>query len=108
MGIKVDVYHHILFETGQLDRIEVSLSNLIKQGKAIMNDLTNLQQKFADLEAKSDEVVDTLTGLAQAIVDLKASGDVQAGIDDLANRAQAVLDKLGAAEDAADDQLPAA
>ncbi len=106
MPLRLDVYHHFPpFEPGQLDRIELSLSSLLRKVKTIMNDLTNLQGKFDALEAKSDEVVSTLTGLAQAIVDLKASGDVQAGIDALADRAQAVLDKLGSAEDAADDQL---
>lgn len=72
-----------------------------------MNDLTQLGDKITALEEKSAEVVATLEGLAQAIVDLKASGDVQAGIDALAVRAQGVLDALATAEDAADDQLPA-
>ena len=84
----------------------VAIINL--KGNAIMNDLSQLQGKIDALAAKADETVTTLGGLAQAIVDLKASGNVQAGIDALAAQAQGVLDKLSAAEDAADDHLPAA
>lgn len=72
-----------------------------------MNDLTQLNTKIDDLSTKVDETTATLAGLAQQVIDLKASGDVQAGIDALAAKAQVVLDKLTAAEDAADDQLPA-
>ena len=71
-----------------------------------MNDLTQLNAKIDALSAKIDETTATLAGLAQAVIDLKASGDVQAGIDALAAKAQDALDKLTAAEDAADDQLP--
>lgn len=71
-----------------------------------MNDLTQLNTKIDDLSTKVDETTATLAGLAQAVIDLKASGDVQAGIDALAAKAQGVLDKLTVAEDAADDQLP--
>lgn len=77
------------------------------KGNTIMNDLTQLKAKLDALSTKTDETIATLAGLAQAIIDLKASGDVQAGIDALAAQAQGVLDKLSAAEDAADDQLPA-
>lgn len=68
------------------------------------NDLTALQAKMNELQAKADETNATLAGLAQAVVDLKA-GD-QAAIDALTAQAQAILDSLAAAEDAADDQLP--
>lgn len=73
------------------------------------NDLTQLEATIAALEAKSDETNTTLAGLAQAVVDLKNAGtpeDKQAQIDALQVRAQAILDKQTAAEDAADDQLP--
>lgn len=71
-----------------------------------MNDLTQLNTKIDALSTKIDETTATLAGLAQAVIDLKASGDVQAGIDALAAKAQDALDKLTAAEDTADDQLP--
>lgn len=71
-----------------------------------MNDLTQLNAKIDALSTKIDETTATLAGLAQAVIDLKASGDVQAGIDALAAKAQAALDALTTAEDAADDQLP--
>jgi uncharacterized coiled-coil protein SlyX len=86
-----------------------ALTNVVTtQGRAIMNDLTVLTEKITALEAKSAETVTTLGGLAQAVIDLKNSGDVQAGIDALAARAQVIVDNLTAAEDAADDQLPGA
>lgn len=90
---------------------DVSLLNQILQGVQTMsNDLSVLQGTVEALKVKSVEVVATLAGLAQAIIDLKnsAPADVQAGIDALAVDAQAVLDGLSAAEDAADDQLPPA
>lgn len=74
----------------------------------IMNDLTQLQATMDALAAKATETNATLAGLAQAVIDLKNSGDVQAGIDALAAQAQGILDGLTTAEDAADDQLPAA
>lgn len=76
------------------------------KGNAIMNDLTQLEAKLTALEAKIAETTTTLAGLAQAVIDLKATGDVQAGIDALAARAQSALNALSTAEDAADDQLP--
>ena len=86
-----------------IDKI-VAVINL--KGNAIMNDLTQLEAKLTALETKITETTTTLAGLAQAIIDLKATGDVQAGIDALAARAQSALDALTTAEDAADDQLP--
>ncbi len=89
-----------------LAEIVTALTTLNSTGVRIMNNLTELESKIAALEAKVTESSDTLKGLAQAVIDLKASGDVQANIDALAARAQSVLDKLTAAEDEADDQLP--
>lgn len=80
---------------------------IISKGNAIMNDLTQLQATVAALETKAAENNATLAGLAQAVIDLKASGDVQAGIDELTTKAQAILDSITLAEDAADEQLPA-
>ena len=71
------------------------------------NDFTAAKAVLAALEAKVNESAATLAGLAQAVVDLKNSVDVQADIDSLTAQAQGVLDSLTAAEDAADDQLPA-
>lgn len=88
--------------------LTAALAALLKKGDQIMNDLKKLEDTVAALEAKVDETNDTLKGLAQEVIDLKASGDVQAGIDALTVKAQGILDKLSAAEDAADDQLPAA
>lgn len=86
-----------------VDRV-IAAINL--KGNAIMNDLKKLEDTITALETKVIENNATLAGLAQAIIDLKASGDVQAGIDALTARAQAVLDSIAAAEDAADNQLP--
>lgn len=72
-----------------------------------MNDLTQLNAKIDALSAKVTETNATLAGLAQAVIDLKNSTDIQADIDALTAKAQTVLDSLTAAEDAADDQLPA-
>lgn len=77
-----------------------------RNGGIIMNDLSKLETAITNLEAKIAETTDTLAGLAQAVIDLKASGDVQAGIDALAAKAEAALASLSTAEDAADDQLP--
>ena|SRR3990172_911429 len=71
------------------------------------NDLTGLQTVVDSLEAKAAETNSTLAGLAQAIVDLKGVVDIQPAIDALTAKAVAILDGLSAAEDAADDQLPA-
>ena len=86
-----------------VDRV-IAAINL--KGNAIMNDLKKLEDTITALETKVIENNATLAGLAQAIIDLKATGDVQAGIDALAARAQSALDALSTAEDAADDQLP--
>ena len=87
-----------------VDRIVAAIN---RNGGIIMNDLTKLETAINNLETKITETNTTLTGLAQAVIDLKASGDVQAGIDALAAKAEAALASLSAAEDAADDQLPA-
>lgn len=71
-----------------------------------MNDLSKLEATITALETKAAENNATLAGLAQAIIDLKTSADVQAAIDALTTKAQAVLDAITVAEDAADDQLP--
>jgi uncharacterized coiled-coil DUF342 family protein len=107
MPLRIDVFHHITFETGQLDRIEVSLSNILKGIKHMANDLTGLDAKVDELGAKADEANATLAGLAQAVVDLRNASDQQAAIDAITAKAQAILDGLSAAEDSADDQLPA-
>lgn len=86
-----------------VDRIVAAIN---RNGGIIMNDLTKLETAINNLEAKITETNATLAGLAQAVIDLKASGDVQAGIDALAAKAEAALASLSAAEDAADDQLP--
>ena len=91
-----------------LAEVVTALTTLNLTGVRIMNNLTDLESKITALETKVTETVDTLKGLAKEVVDLKASGDVQAGIDALAARAQNVLDSLTTAEDAADDQLPVA
>ncbi len=87
-----------------------AIEHLTKEIKIMAADVTALKAKVVELEAKVDETVVTLTGLAQAIVDLKAEvaagAAVQPAIDEVAAQAQTILDKLGAAEDAADDQLP--
>jgi uncharacterized coiled-coil protein SlyX len=108
MPLHLDVYHHFpQFEPGQLDRIEVSLSSLLRKVKHMANDLTGLDAKVDELGAKAAEANATLAGLAQAVVDLKTAVDQQAAIDAITAKAQAILDGLTAAEDAADDQLPA-
>lgn len=108
MPIRIDVYHHIQFDTGQLAGIESSLSLLLGKVTNMANDLTGLDAKIAELDLKADEAIATLVGLAQAVVDLTAAGNQQEAIDALTARAQAILDKVAAAEDAADDQLPGA
>jgi uncharacterized coiled-coil protein SlyX len=91
-----------------LAEIVTALASLNKTGVRIMNNLKKLDDTITALEAKSAETVQTLGALAQAVIDLKNSGDVQAGIDALAARAQTIVDNLGAAEDSADDQVPTA
>lgn len=105
----IDFHHHhfIHFDTGQIDRIEVSLASIIRKVTHMANDLTGLDAKVDELAAKADEANATLAGLAQAVVDLKNASDQQAAIDAITAKAQAILDALSAAEDAADDQLPA-
>ncbi len=84
-----------------------SITNAVNHyGAAIMNDLSNLDAKITALEAKATESAATLRALAQAVIDLKNAADKQAEIDALTQRAQTILDTLGAAEDEADDQLP--
>jgi len=90
----------------------------------IMNDFSALQaqlevadQRADALDAKVVEANITLLGLAEAVAGLRgdlARTDVQAQIDVLKERASAVVEKLtkstaslAAAEDQADDQLPA-
>ena len=109
MPLTIDVNIRFLGDP-RLDRLEASIATLIKGVQRMSNDLSVLQTVVGNLEAKATETNATLAGLAQAVIDLKNSqpSDVQAGIDALVVRAQAVLDGLTAAEDAADDQLPAA
>ena len=73
------------------------------------NDVSALNAVVDALNAKVEETNATLKGLAQAVVDLKGTvnPDVQPQIDAVTAKAQGILDSLTAAEDAADDQLPA-
>lgn len=101
----------LVIDDARLARIEDAIRalgiNLNLTRTAIMNDLTQLDATLEALKVKADEANATLAGLAQAVIDLKNSGDVQAGIDALTAKAQGILDGLAAAEDAADEQLPA-
>lgn len=88
--------------------------SLYQLGVRMSLDLTRMEATVAALEAKGAETNATLAGLAQAVVDLKntlpPSDDpaVQAKVDELTARAEGVLAGITVAEDAADDQLPAA
>jgi len=89
------------------------LDDIVSQTRAIAgkvntmaNDFTALQATIDALSAKVAENGDTLAGLAQAVIDLKGAVDQQPAIDALVVKAQAILDKITADEDAADDQLP--
>ena len=106
MPLRIDVYHHITFDAGQLSGIESSLSSLLGKVNTMANDLTGLDAKVDELGAKVSEANATLAGLAQAVVDLKNAADMQGAIDSITAKAQGILDALTAAEDSADDQLP--
>lgn len=108
MPIELHHHHfiHNCLDAGQLDRIEDSLATLLRKARHMANDLTGLDAKVDELGAKVTETNTTLAGLAQAVIDLKNATDQQAAIDAITAKAQAILDALSAAEDAADDQLP--
>jgi peptidoglycan hydrolase CwlO-like protein len=108
MALSIEVHHYLHFDAGQLSGIEASLVSLTRKVTAMANDVTGLDAKLDELKAKSDESNATLAGLAQAVVDLKNAADIQPAIDALTAKAQAILDGMTAAEDAADDQLPGA
>lgn len=106
MPLRIDVFHHLQFDGGAFSRVESLLSTILERLNAMTNDLTGLDAKLAELDTKTDEVVTTLSGLAQEVIDLKNATNQQDAIDRLTARAQTILDKIAAAEDAADDQLP--
>jgi hypothetical protein len=108
-----EVIHRHIFESdpsveSALGRIEKLALRILQQGARNMNDLSALNAKMDELASKAVETNKTLADLAQMVVDLKNSSDVQAGIDAVAAKAQEILDGMSAAEDAADDVLPAA
>lgn len=86
-----------------------ALGTLTEKVDTMSNDLTALQATVDALKAKADETAATLKGLADAVIALQGAQpqDLQPVIDALTAKAQGVLDTLTAAEDAADDQLPA-
>jgi uncharacterized coiled-coil protein SlyX len=108
MALRIEHHVFLHFDAGQLSGIEASLASLTRKVSDMANDFTGLDAKMDELAAKSAEANATLAGLAQAVVDLKNAVDQQAAIDALTAKAQAILDAQTAAEDAADDQLPAA
>jgi hypothetical protein len=90
-----------LFGSSQLDRIEVAIYLL---GKKMANDFTEVNAELEGIATVAQETKATLVALVELI--LNGPND-QAAINALRDRAREIKESLAAAEDTADDVLPA-
>lgn len=98
MGLSIDVHHYF---HGSVD--EAKLNLILKELNIMANDFTKANEVLDALSVKADKVDKDLADLAQQVIDLKNTppADVQPAIDALVVKAQAILDKETAADDAA-------
>lgn len=76
--MRVDVYHHIVFDSAQLDRIELSLSNVSVKVSKMVQEVDDVVAAVKDIKTAIDQIPGVVDAFEARITALIKSGGLSA------------------------------